>query len=246
MKFQDRVAFVTGGAQGIGEAMAMEIVRLGGHAVIADIDVARAEETAAKLGSALAVKCDISDEASVNAAVAQAVEKFGGIDVLINNAALHLMSWNRPITELTTEQWRLLMDVNVIGIVNCVRAARPHMAGRQGAAILNMSSIAGMISNNAYGVSKLAVRGLTTGLAAELSEDGIRVNCLAPGAIDSEQAMDELSRELLDDLIYSKQLIQRQGTRTDLVEAMKYLCSESASFVTGETLVIGGGHPVRI
>lgn len=247
MTFQDRVAFITGGAQGIGKAMAAEIVNLGGKVAIADINHQAAQETANTLGPAsLAVQCDVSDPDSVDSAVAQAVAELGGIDILINNAALHLMSWNRPVTELTTEQWRNLLDVNVIGIVNCARAARPHMAGRPGAAMLNLSSIAGMESENAYGVSKLAVRGLTVSLAVELGADGIRVNALAPGAIDSENAMDELSRELLDNLILNKQLIKRQGTRTDLVEAMKFLCSDSSAFVTGETLIVGGGHPRRI
>lgn len=246
-RFQDRVAFITGAGQGIGKAMATEIIRLGGRVAIADIDLPTARATATELGeSALAIRCDVSDPESVDAAVDLAAETFGGIDILINNAALHLMSWNRRVTELTTAEWRHLMDVNVIGLVNCARAARPHMATRPGAAMLNISSIAGMASENAYGVSKLAVRGLTVSLAVELAGDGIRVNALAPGAVDSENAMDELSREILDDLIQKKQLIKRQGTRTDLVEAMKYLCSDAASFVTGETLIVGGGYPRRI
>jgi len=247
MTFHDRVAFVTGAAQGIGKAMAAEIVRLGGRVAIADIDETAAQRTAESLGSAAtAIRCDVADPDSVDAAVEEAVRAFGGLDILINNAALHLMTWNRPVTTLSTDEWRRLLDVNVIGLVNCARAARPHLAARPGAAILNLSSIAGMASENAYGVSKLAVRGLTTALAVELGPDDIRVNALAPGAIDSENAMDELSRELLDDLILTKQVIKRQGTRTDLVEAMKYLCTDAASFVTGETLIVGGGFPRRV
>lgn len=247
MSFENRVAFITGGARGIGLAMATEIVELGGKVALADIDLEAATAAAKELGeNALAVTCDVSDVASVEAAVAATAERFGRIDILINNAALHLMAWNRPVTALTQDEWRLLLDVNVIGLVNCAKAARPHLAASPGAAVLNISSIAGMQSANAYGVSKLAVRGLTVSLAVDLAVDGIRVNALAPGAIDSENAMDDLSRELLDDLIQGKQLIKRQGTRKDLVEAMKYLCSDAASFVTGETLIVGGGFPARI
>lgn len=248
MTFTGRVAFITGAARGIGKAMATDIAGSGGGVVIADIDLAAAEDTVRGLPAdrALAVECDVSDVASIDAAVKGAVDAFGGLDVLINNAALHLMTWNRPVTTLTAGEWRQLMDVNVLGIVNCARSCRPHLAQRPGAAVLNMSSIAGFESYNAYGVSKLAVRGLTVALAKELAEDGIRVNALAPGAIDSENAMDELPSDLLTDLIQGKQLIKRQGTRADLVHAMRFLCSDTGSLITGETLIVGGGHPLRV
>lgn len=248
MTFTDRVAFITGAARGIGKAMAACIVNEGGRVVIADIDHAAAEGTARELDAdhTLALACDVSSVASVEAAVEAAVDAFGALDILVNNAGLHLLSWNRPVTTLTAAEWRQLLDVNVVGIVNCARACRPHLTQRDGAAILNMSSIAGFASDNAYGVSKLAVRGLTTALAREFADDGIRVNALAPGAIDSENAMHELPSDLLTDLIQVKQLVKRQGTRSDLVEAMRFLCSDSASFITGETLIVGGGFPLRV
>jgi 3-oxoacyl-[acyl-carrier protein] reductase len=248
MTSRARVAFITGGARGIGRAFADALAEDGCAVVLADASAEAAEAASKEIGTdrALGVHCDVADEPTVVAAVAAAVDRFGGIDVLINNAARHLMAWSRPVTEVTTAQWRDILDVNVLGIVNCARACRPHLRASGSGAILSISSVSGFTSVDVYGITKLAVRGLTVALAKELADDGIRVNCIAPGPMDTEAAMADLPESLLREFIDGKQLIKRQGRVGDLVGAMRFLCSPASSFVTGETLIVGGGFPLRV
>jgi len=178
--------------------------------------------------------------------VARALEQFGGVDILINNAAKHLMEYAGKPTELPRAKWRLMMDVNVIGIVNCSAACRPSMRERGGGVIINQSSIAGFDPTTPYGISKLAVRGLVVALAREFAADGIRVYGIAPGPMDSPAAMADLPPALLETFINRYQLIKRQGRMADLVGAVLFFCSPEASFITGETLMIGGGYPLRV
>lgn len=243
-----RVAFITGGARGIGRAFADALVQDGVKVVLADADPAAAEQASVEIGAehALGVPCDVGDEAGVQRAVELAVRRFGGIDILINNAARHLMAWSRPVTEVTTEQWRDILNINVLGIVNCARAARPHLARSGAGAVVNISSVSGFTSVDVYGITKLAVRGLTTALAKEFADHGIRVNCIAPGPMDTEAAKADLPESLLREFIDNRQLIKRQGHVADLVGAMRFFCSPDASFVTGETLAVGGGFPLRV
>ncbi|MFI1194297.1 SDR family NAD(P)-dependent oxidoreductase [Micromonospora sp. NPDC020750] len=245
---QPRTAFITGGARGIGRAFAEALVADGTRVVLADIDETAAAQAAADLGPAVAlgVACDIADETSVQRAVDEAVAHFGGLDILINNAGKHLMAWSRPVTEISTAGWREILDVNVLGVVNCARACRPHLSRSGAGAVLNISSVSGFAATDVYGITKLAVRGLTAALAKEFAPDGTRVNCLAPGPMDSESAMADLPEELLRDFIANKQLIQRQGRMADLVGAMRFLCGADSAFITGETLIVGGGHPLRV
>ena len=249
MEFAGRTAFITGGGSGIGEVFADHLAARGAHVVLADIDLAVAEAAAIRIRGeghkALAVACDVADQASVEAAVAQTVAQCGGLDILINNAARHLMTYAGPPTGLSSELWSQMLNVNVVGVINCARAARPHLAKRPGV-IINMSSIAGFSATSPYGVSKLAVRGLTVGLATEFSKDGVRVCGIAPGLVDSPAATAEVPDEIRKRLVEQVQLVHRHGTMTDLANAMLFFCSDQASFVTGETLIVGGGSSVRI
>ena len=249
MRFRDKVAFVTGAGRGIGEVYAKALAAEGAAVVLADIDQPAAAGVAQAItqagGRALAVQCDVADETSVEKAVAFAVAQLGGVDILINNAAKHLLEYGAPVTQLPRAKWRLMLEVNVIGIVNCSAACRPSMRARGGGVIVNQSSIAGFAVNSAYGISKLAVRGLTAALAHEFAPDKIRVYCIAPGLVDSPSAMADIPPAMIDNLIRG-QLIKRQGRMTDLVGALLFFCSEEASFITGETLMIGGGTPLRI
>ncbi|MGE5327398.1 MAG: SDR family NAD(P)-dependent oxidoreductase [Deltaproteobacteria bacterium] len=250
MRFKDKVAFITGGGRGIGETYARALAAEGAAVVLAEIDLPAAQGVAASIAESgaptLAVTCDVADEGSVDAAVARAVEHFGGVDILINNAAKHLMEYAGKPTELPRAKWRLMLDVNVIGIVNCSAACRRSMRERGGGVIINQSSIAGFDPTTPYGISKLAVRGLVVALAKELAPDGIRVYGIAPGPVDSPSAMADLPPALLDEFINRHQLVKRQGLMTDLVGAMLFFCSPQASFITGETLMIGGGYPLRV
>ncbi|QNI05152.1 SDR family oxidoreductase [Mycobacterium kubicae] len=250
MRFQNKIAFITGGAVGLGRAFARALTSEGASVALADIDGDGASRTAADLvaegADAWAVRCDVADEAQVDAAVAATVERFGGIDILINNAGRHLMKYSRPFGALSRADVRGLFDVNVMGVVNCTLACRNSMRDRGGGAVLNMASSAGFQSNTPYGVSKLAVRGLTVAFAAELSPDLIRVNGIAPGLTNTESAMANVPRSLIDDFVHELQLVHRLCTMDDVVSAMLYLCSDQASFITGETLKVCGGYPLTV
>lgn len=245
-----RVAFITGGARGIGRQFAFALGGQGVRVAIADIDIDAASATAEELQgvgiSAFAVKCDVGDERSADDAAREAADHLGRIDILINNAALHLMSWSIPITQASSDRWRQILDVNVIGVVNCTRACHPFMKAAGGGVIINMASVSAFTSVDVYGVTKLAVRGLTVALAKELAVDNIRVCGLAPGPMDSEAALADLPDELVTRFVEDLQLVKRKGRMTDLVGAMLFLTSDQASFITGETLIIGGGFPLRI
>jgi 3-oxoacyl-[acyl-carrier protein] reductase len=256
MRFDDQVAFITGGAIGFGRAFARALLAEGARVVIADIDGEAAERTAAVLrdeiggGSAqarvIAVTCDVADETAVDAAVAVSVERFGGIDILINNAGLHLLKYNQPFTVLPRADLRQLLNVNVVGMVNCTIACRESMRARGGGAIVNISSIAGYLSTSPYAISKLAVRGLTIALATELAPDGIRVNAIAPGLMGTENALEGLPPEMVGEFIDNRQLVHRLGTMDDIAATMMFLCSHEASFITGETIKVSGGYPLSM
>ncbi len=250
MRFDGKVAFITGGAIGFGRAFAQALTVEGAAAVIADIDAAAGERTASELRDAgfraLAVTCDVADEHAVEQAVDRSIDEFGGVDILINNAGLHLLHYNQPFSVLSRDDLRALFDVNVIGVVNCTVACRESMRSRGGGAVLNISSIASHLSSSPYGVSKLAVRGLTIAFASELSPDRIRVNAIAPGLMATENALDGLPQELIDDFVNNRQLVHRLGTMDDIVSTALYLLSDEASFITGETLKVSGGYPLAI
>jgi len=248
--FTGKVAFVTGAATGFGAAFARDLCAGGAATVLADIDRAGVEARAGELEAAghraVPITCDVTDESAVADAMARTGEMFGGLDILINNAGLHSVAYNRGFGELGMRETRRLFDVNVFAILHCTLAARPLMQARGGGSVINISSIAGFASANAYGVSKLTVRGLTMALAHELAGDGIRVNAIAPGLIATETIRAEMPAGMFDDFARNKQLVHRTGEMADIVATMRHLCSGAASFVTGETLKVAGGYPLAI
>jgi 3-oxoacyl-[acyl-carrier protein] reductase len=250
VRFEGQTAVITGGAIGFGRAFCRALVAEGAAVVIADIDMAMAERTASELvsvgGQAIAVNCDVADEEQVDAAVETVVGRFGGVDILINNAGRHLMKYSQPFGVLSRTDIRGLFDVNVMGVINATLACRNPMRDRGGGAVVNISSMAGYLSVTPYAVSKLAVRGLTVAFATELAPDHIRVNGIAPGLMNTENALADLPRPLIDDIVHERQLIHRLGTMGDVVSAMLFLCSEEASFITGETLRVSGGYPLNV
>jgi 3-oxoacyl-[acyl-carrier protein] reductase len=250
MKFDGKVVLITGGAQGIGEAAAEAFASQGASIAIADLDQPRALAVVDRLvaagAAAMAIRCDVADPVSVDQGVAAVDERLGGVDILINGAALHNMTYGQPTLKLDLDKWRNLLAVNVLGIVNCVSAVRASMARRGGGVVVNLSSINSFVNLSAYGVSKLAVRGLTTAMAAELADENIRVVGVAPGMVDTASTLAELPEQHRVALIEHLQLIKRQGRREDIVNAFLFLCSPEASFITGETLIVGGGYPLRI
>lgn len=249
-RFDGKIALITGGAMGFGLTFAQAFCAEGATSVIADIDGERAEQSAAALRAdgyrALAVRCDVSKEDEVDAAVAEALATTGGIDILVNNAGLHLTKYNQPFSKLPRADLRACLEVNVVGVVNCSIACFDAMAARGGGSIVNISSISGFMSNTPYGVSKLAVRGLTISFAQEFAPAGIRVNAIAPGLIGTETAIRDLPETVVTALVDEHQLIHRLGQPADVVGLGLFLCSEAASFVTGETIRVSGGMPLFI
>ena len=176
--------------------------------------------------------------------VAATVATLGGIDILINNAGIHLEHAQLAFTTEALPAWRNVLDVNVLGALTCAVACRPAIAARGGGAIINMSSMAAYGNGSAYAVSKLALNSLTVGLAEEFASDGIRVNGIAPGLVDSESAMawlNDPSRAEIGSMLINGQMIRRQGRMADLANACLFLCSEEAGFITGQTLLVDGG-----
>jgi 3-oxoacyl-[acyl-carrier protein] reductase len=169
-----------------------------------------------------------------------------GVDILINNAARHLKKYNQPFSSLTHQEIRSLFDVNLMGIINCSLACKPSMSDRGGGAIVNMSSAGGYMSSTPYGVTKLAVRGLTIAFATEFSSAGIRVNAIAPTIIPTDGVLSEYSDMEIDQLVNRRQLVRRRGQLADVTSTMLFLCSEDASFITGETIRVTGGASLSI
>jgi len=248
MTFEGKVVFITGGARGIGRDYGNAFAKKGVAVALADIDFDSAHEATEQIRAsgarALAVACDVADRTSVQKAVSAANEALGDIDILINNAGKHLLEFAQPITELSVARWQELLAVNIMGVVNCSTACKPSMIQRGGGVIVNISSSAGFTSQNAYGVSKLAVRGLTVALAAELADKGIRVFGLAPGIVDSDSAVEAMEHRR--EAITARQLIKRPGRMEDLLGPLFLMCSDHASFMTGETILVAGGYPSRL
>jgi 3-oxoacyl-[acyl-carrier protein] reductase len=246
---RDKVAVITGGGRGFGQAFGAALAARGAHVVLADIDAAAAEaaaaEIAAKGGSASAAACDVADEDGVAAMIGEVADTRGGIDILVNNAGLHSAAYNKPSADIGIAGLRRLFDVNVMGVYICSLAARAAMSGRDGAAVVNISSSAAYANRAAYGVSKLAVRGVTAQLAREFAADGIRVNAIAPGLIFTDTIRAELARDELA-RVMGQQILPREGEERDIVDALLFLVSPAASFVTGETLRVSGGFALSV
>lgn len=250
MRFSGKVALVTGGARGIGFAIAKRLCREGASIAIADKDRQAGANACANIeqggGRAISVTCDVADPISMSAAGQETESVLGGIDMLVANAGLHLDRYVRPVSELPIEAWRKLLDVNVLGIINSANACRDAMRKRGGGAIVTISSMASYKGENAYGISKLAVRGLTVALARDLAADGIRVCGVAPGLVGSEEVLARFPAQRRDRYVNEIQLVRRLGEVDDVAAAAAFLLSDEASFITAETILVTGGAYVRI
>jgi 3-oxoacyl-[acyl-carrier protein] reductase len=239
------VALVTGGAQGIGRALSQRFAADGANVVIADLQGDRAAATADEVGAerALGVACDVADAASVQAAVDAAVERFGHVDVLVNNAALFSTLDMQPFEEIDLDQWRRVLDVNLTGPFICCRAVAPIMRKLGRGRIVNISSSTVLMGRPFYAhyvSSKAGVVGLTRALANELGSDGITVNAVMPGYTQTEVPRKTVTPQQAEKLV-GMQAIQRQLTPDDLVGAIAFLASDDAAFMTGQTLLVDGG-----
>jgi 3-oxoacyl-[acyl-carrier protein] reductase len=244
MRFQDQVAVVTGGAKGIGKAVALAFVREGARVVLVDVDKAGLsalrEEIEKGGGRALAVPCDISSSSAVEAMVNLVENTFGRIDILVNNAGIIRRGTIETVTEV---EWDWVLAINLKGTFNCCRAVVGPMKKRGEGKIVNVSSIAAKLgditSAPGYASSKAGGDALMKTLARQLAPYGIRVNAVAPHAIETEMSAqwpEEKRREIIASIP-----LGRLGKPEDVADAVLFLASESASFVTGEILDVNGG-----
>ncbi|TWI29260.1 SDR family NAD(P)-dependent oxidoreductase [Paracoccus sulfuroxidans] len=235
----NKVAIVTGGCRGIGLASTEIFLEQGWRVAMVDRDTEELHKVASGMENVLAVEADISDPAQVDRMVAEVTDAFGRIDALVNNAGVALFS---RTSQTSFEAWREVMATNLDGVFLCTQAATEELAKTKGA-IVNIASISGLRASTlrvAYGTSKAAVIHLTKQFAAELGELGIRVNCVAPGPVRTKLAMAVHAPEIIS-AYYDAIPLNRYGEAREIAEAVVFLCSDKASFISGQTLAADGG-----
>jgi len=244
-----RMAFVTGGAQGIGRAIAAALTRRGVRVAIADIDLASARAAAAEIG-AIAVEVDVRDRASVEAAFGQALDGLGGCEILIANAGVSTM---RRALDLTDEDWDFNFDVNARGIFLANQIAARHFVQTGAGCIVNTASLAAKVGAPLlahYSASKFAVLGWTQALARELASHGVRVNAVCPGFVKTgmqsrevewEAQLRGVSREQVVADYVAQTPLGRLETPEDVADVVVFLCSDQARFMTGQAINVTGG-----
>ena len=234
-----KTAIVTGAARGIGLATTKQFLAEGRRVAMIDRDAEALMAEAGALENVLPVVCDVSQPEQVDAMIAEVAGAFGRIDALVNNAGVADFG---PIEETSFERWRTVMATNLDGVFLCSQAAIPELRKTSGA-IVNIASISGLRASTlrvAYGTSKAGVIQLTQQQAAELGEYGIRANCVAPGPVRTKLAMAVHSQEIID-AYHDAIPLNRYGSEDEIASVIVFLCSDKASYVTGQTIASDGG-----
>jgi len=247
MKLKGKVAIVTGAAQGIGRGIALALAKEGARVVVSDIsdkiaDVVREIES---LGSeALAAKANVADSKETEGMANAAIKKFGRIDILVNNAGIYPF---KPLVEMKEEDWDRVMGVNLKGVFNCTKAFLPKMIEQKSGNIINISSIAGAVIGYSnlvhYCASKGGVLGFTRAAALELAQYGIRVNAIAPGAVETPgtKVVGEEALKQVEQTIPQKRI----GQPEDVANLVIFLASDDSSYITGQQIVADGGFTIQ-
>ncbi len=249
MRLKDKVVIVTGGATGIGRAYCLGCAAEGGRVVVADIAETQpvVKEIEARGDQALGVQCDVSREDETLNLATRALDRWGRIDVLVNNAALYGTLKRRPFMEIPVEEWDKVMAVNLRGLFLCARAVFPAMMAQGKGKIINISSgtfFKGVPFSLHYTTSKGGVVGFTRSLARELGDFGIRVNAIAPGFTESGVNMQNIIPELAEAQVKAR-MLKRAQKPEDLVGTLIFLASDDSDFITGQTLLVDGGSGVH-
>ena len=243
MRLKDKVALITGGARGIGKAIAFAYAKEGADIVVADVNLEEAEKTAKEIEAlgrkALALTMDVTDYSKVEEAVNKILDKFAKIDILVNNAGI---TKDNLLLRMSQLEWDAVLNVNLKGTFNCIRAVSRVMIKQRSGKIVSIASIIGLIGNPGqanYSASKAGIIALTKTAAKELASRNINVNAVAPGFIQTDMTA-KLSEELKQKML-SNIPLNKLGTADDVAAVCLFLASEDSSYITGQTIVVDGG-----
>jgi len=244
-----KVALVTGAASGIGRATALTFAREGAKLVIADMNEEGGQQTVHMItengGDAIFVRVDVSNATEVEAMISKAVETYGRLDCAHNNAGVTQRAYP-PTSEFPEDDWHRVLAINLTGVWLCMKYEIPQMLKQGAGAIVNTASVAGLVGlagRSAYVASKHGVVGITRTAALEYATQGIRINCVCPGYIRTPMVAYVIQHEgsQLEEQMIVREPIGRLGTPEEIAEAVIWLCSDAASFVTGHTMTVDGG-----
>ncbi len=247
MLLEGKNAIVTGGSQGIGAAIALELAREGANVCLTyrkheDEAQKYAQDIRAIGRKALSVKCDISSFAEAAATVQAAIEAFGSLQILVNNAG---MNWDGVSWKMAEEQWDRVIEVNLKGYFNFIRHTAPHFKEQKYGKVINITSINGLrgkFGQMNYSASKAGIVGLTKALAKELGAFGVNVNAVAPGLIETAMLRDSEARDKIIELAMAEIVLKRVGSPQDLANVVAFLASDKARHITGEVIKVDGGQ----
>jgi sorbitol-6-phosphate 2-dehydrogenase len=258
---KDKIAVVTGGAQGLGEAICHRLASEGAHLVVADINGTKAQQVAAEIEEktgqhAIAVTVDVTDEAQVEKMVARATERFGRLDILVSNAAILIAG---PVDKFPADKWQAVINVNLYGFFLCAKHAARVMKAQRSGVILQINSKSGKkgsFKNSAYAASKFGGIGLTQSIALELAEYNVRVNAICPGnLLDSPLWVDSLYKQYAEKWGISEEAVRqkyidqvpmkRGCTYDDVTNMVLFLASDQSSYTTGQAINVTGGQEMR-